>query len=219
MKVITLPGLRLGQLQTVSESSLDICKGIPEVAPETANVKRAFAAFKAGMLKDKASAAEKGKLDEERDDVVSGFMNVVIEQQKFPNKDAAIMTAHAALLKIVNKYGLNITRLRRAEETSSIDNLLADIAQVDITPLTPTGITRWIPVIEAANVAYKKAAKAYISDSTDAAATKAAGILAPALEDALEDMYIMLFAAIKRTPSDALKKAYGDLETLIDSMR
>jgi hypothetical protein len=218
MKLITLPGLRLGQLQTVSESSLDICKGIPEIAPETGNVKRSLTAFKEGMLKDKASAEEKGKLDINRDLIVSGFMNVVLEEQKFPNKDVAIVATHAALLKIVKKYGFNIIRLRRAEETAAIDNLLADIAQMDITPLTPTGIPRWIPVIEAANEEYKLAAKEFISDTTDTGFTKSASSLAPALEEALEDLYTMLFVTIKRSPSDALKKAYGDLETLIDSM-
>lgn len=119
----------------------------------------------------------------------------------------------------MKKYGVKIGRLPRDEETAAIDNLLADIAQMDVTPLLPTGIPRWIPAIKAANGEYKKAAKEYISDSTNAAATKAASILAPALEEALEDLYTMLFATIKRTPSDDLKKTYGDLETLVDSMR
>lgn len=219
MILITLPGLRLGQLQTIGENSIDICKDIPEVAPEMAKVNSSFVAFKEGMLKDKASAAKKGKLDLKRDLVVSGFMNVVFEERKFPNEVAGMVDAHAALLKIVKKYGLKIVRLRRVEETAAIDNLLADIAKLDIALLLPTGIPRWIPAIEAANGEYKKAAKEFVSDSTDDAAIKTASSLAPALEEALEDLYTMLFATIKRTPSEVLKKAYGDLETLIDSER
>jgi hypothetical protein len=218
MILITLPGLRLGQLQTVGESSIDICKNIPEIAPEMVKVNSSFDAFKTGMLKDKASAEKKRKLDLNRDRLSSGFMNVVFEEQIFPNEDELIINAHAELLKIVKKYGRRIIRLPRAEETAAIHNLLADIAQMDVTPLLPTGIPRWIPVLEAANKEYKLAAKKFISDSTDANATESASSLAPALEEALEDMYTMLFATIKRTPSDALKKAYGDLETLIDSM-
>jgi hypothetical protein len=146
-------------------------------------------------------------------------MNVVYEERKFPNEDQLIIDTHADLLKILKKRGRKIIRLPRAEETAAIDNMLADISKMDITPLTVTGITRWIPFVAAANEEYKQAAKEYISDSTDANAEASASSLAPALENDLEEMYTMLFAAIKRTPSDALKKAYADLETLIDSMK
>lgn len=219
MKILKLPLYRLGQLQTVGDSSVDICEGIPEIAPELAKAKVSLAAFKQGMLKDKASAEEKRELDLKRDRIVSGFMNVVYEEQKFPNEDQLIIDSHADLLKIVKKYGRKIIRLPRAEETAAIDNLLADIAELDVTPLTITGIPRWIPFVESANEEYRQAAKEYISDSTDADAKASASSLAPALEDDLEEMYTMLFATIKRTPTDALKKAYAELETLIDSMK
>lgn len=219
MKILTLPDLRLGQLQTVGETSIDICKDITEIAPELLIVNSSFDAFIQGMLRDKASAEKKRILDQSRDHKVSGFMNVVFEEKKFPNEDASVINAHSELLKIVNKYGLKIIRLPRDEETAAIDNLLADIAQMDVTPLAATGILRWIPTIKTANIEYKKEAKAYISESSDTASTKSASDLAPALEDALEDLYLMLFATIKRTPTDVLKKAYADLETLINSMK
>ena len=146
-------------------------------------------------------------------------MNVVNEEQKFPNDDEKIVNAQAELLTIVKKYEHRIIRFPRAEETAAIDNLLADIAQMDVKPMLQTGIPRWIPAIEAANEDYKQAAKEFISDRKDAGFIESASSLAPALEEALEDLYTMLFATIKRTPNDALKKAYGDLETLIDSMR
>lgn len=219
MKLLKLPGMRLGKLQTVGESSIDICKDITEIAPEIVKLNASFAAFKTGMLKGKASAEKKRNLDLKRDQIVSGFMNVVFEEDNFPNEDELILKAHEDLLKIVNKYGVKIARFSRARETASIDNLLADIAKMDITPLAVTGIPRWIPAMEVANEEFRAAAKEYISDSTDAGATKSASSLAPALEEDLEDMYAMLYATIKRTPSDALKKAYGDLKTLINSMK
>ena len=48
----------------------------------------------------------------------------------------------------------------------------------------------------------------------EADAIKAASILAPALEDALEELFTRLFAAIMLSPGDALQKAYAELETL-----
>lgn len=184
-----------------------------------AKVNASFEAFLKGMLKDRTSAEKKRKIDKTRDHQVSGFMKVVFEENHFPNKDAAVITSHTELLKVVNKYGLKIIRLSRIEETTAIDNMFADIDKIDITPLIPTGITRWIPVIEASNAAYKGAAYTYISDSTQVASTKSATDLAPALEHDLEELYAMLYATIKRTPSDVLKKAYAELETLIDSVK
>ncbi len=218
MELLTLPDLRLGQLQTVGESSIDICKDFTELAPELVKVNGSFDTFRQGMLRDKASAEKKRELDLSRDHKVSGFMNVTFEEKKFPNKDEAVLNTHKKLLKIINNYGRKITRLSRAEETAAIDNLLADIAMMDVTPLVPTGIPRWIPEIATANEEYKKAAKEYIDDSTDDDAIKSASSLAPALEDDLDDLYAMLYATIKRTPSKELKKAYAKLEKLIDSI-
>lgn len=219
MKLLTLPDLRLGQLQTVGESSIDICKDFTELAPELAKVNASFADFKAGMSRDKTTAEKKRKLDKSRDHKVSGFSNVVFEEKKFPNKDEAILSSLKDLLKIVNNYGRKITRLSRAEETAAIDNMLADIAKIDVTPLIPTGIPRWIPEIAKANEEYKKGAAEYIDGSTEDDVIKSASNLAPALEDDLEELYAMLYATIKRTPSKELKKAYAKLEKLIDPMR
>lgn len=219
MKLITLPKLRLGQLQTVGESSLNICQNIPDIAPEWTKANSSFAAFKEGMLKDQASAESKRKLDLKRDQIVSGFMKAADAEENFPNDNEQIKKTLEKLLKIKNKYGLNIVRLRRDEETSSIDNLLADIAQINTTSLASTGLLRWIPVLKDANDEYKQASQEYISDSTDADAILAASTLAPVLETDLEEMYFMLFAAIKRNPTDALKKAYADLEKLIESVK
>jgi hypothetical protein len=219
MKLFTLPGLRLGQLQTVGDSSIKICTDFTELAPELAKVKASFADFKDGMSRDKTTAEIKRALDVSRDHKVSGFSNVVFEEKKFPNKDEAILSSHKDLLKIVNNYGRKITRLSRAEETAAIDNMLADIAKIDFTPLIPTGIPRWIPEIAFANEEFKKGAAAYIDGSTEDDAIKSASDLAPALEQDLNELYAMLYATIKRTPSEELKKAYAKLEKLIDSMR
>ena len=219
MKLIILPRLRLAQLQTITETTLSICKNLTQLASEILSVKNIFTPFKAGMLKDKVSAEEKGKLDQVRDQRVTGFFGAVYAEDKIGNDDPAILASYAELLKIADKYGPNIRRLPRDEETAAIDNLLAEINRIDISPLVPTGLPRWIPSLAAANNAYRIASAKFISDSTDADSTEAASIQAPELVVALEELYTNLFAVITLTPSDELKKAYAELENLVDSER
>lgn len=219
MKLIILPRLRLKQLQAIAESTLTICKNIVEVAAAVLGVEKVFIPFKEGMLKDNASGEEKGKLDQKRDKRVSGFYAVLDAEEKIENDDPGILASYAALLKIADKYGPDIRRLPQDEETIAIDNLLDEINKIDITPLVPTGITRWIPSLEATNNAYRTASTKFISDSVDADSIEAAGIQAPELKKALEHLYKKLYGNIIVAPTDELEKVYAELETLVDSMR
>lgn len=219
MKLITLPRLRLGQLQAITESTLTICKNLAQFASSILGVENAFVPFKAGMLKNNASGEKKGKLDQTRDKRVTGFFGALDAEEKIENDDPAILASYVELVKIADKYGPSIRRLPRDEETTAIDNLLAEIAKIDITPLVPTGIPRWIPSLEATNNGYRDASSEFISDSVEADSTEAASIQAPELIDALEKLYLKIFASIALTPNDELEKAYAELETLVDSMR
>lgn len=219
MKLIEIPRLRLAQLQTLCELSIAICKSIVEVATILLKVESLFQTFQTAMLKVKASASEKQGLDHTRDDLLSGFLHAVYGENKFPHEDETIAKSRDELVKVADKHDFKIIRLPNDEETAAIHNLLADIAKLDITPLVPTGLTRWIPLIETANNNYKVATKDYISGTTEVAATQWANKLAPELKDELEELYATLFGAIKMGPTDQLRKAYAELETLVDSMR
>jgi hypothetical protein len=97
--------------------------------------------------------------------------------------------------------------------------MMADLAGLDTTPLGPTGLARWFPVIEQANADYKEAASEFISDTTESANTLAATRQVPQLESALEGFYAMAFAQLKMSPTEELSTAYAKLETLMDSMK
>jgi hypothetical protein len=219
MKLIIVPRLRLTLLQTLTEATIKICKNIFSLSASLVLVEDALNSFKKGMVKDPASAKGKKRLDYHRDEYVTGFMGNVQSEQKFPHQDLALLKVLAELLEVVKKYGLNIKRLRVDQETAAIDNMMADIADLDITPLEPTGLTRWIPVVEQANADYKEAASDFISDTTESANTLAATLQAPQLEDTLEGFYAMAFAQLKMSPTEELSKAYAELETLVDSMK
>lgn len=218
MKLLNVPRFRLAILQALCENTLIICKDIAEVTIEYGIVDVTLQDFKKGMTKDQASAEDKFRLDKNRDKFISGFMSGVNAEEKFPNEDAGILKALGALLKIIQKYDFKITRLSYYEETVAIDNMLTDIGKIDISPLDPIGIPRWIPVITQANKEFIDATTKFVSDSHEAATRKAASKLVPTLEDALEELYTQMFSVIRTSPTDQLRKAYGKLEFLIDSM-
>ena len=209
----------MAQLQTVGDSSVEICKPIPEVEPAVSLVETALADFKEGMLKDKASAAQKKVLDLIRDRLLSGFMYDVKAEQLFPYEDETEKEALTDLLHIVNKYGTGVGRLPLNEETAVIDNLLTDVEDLELTPLQPSGVLRWIPLLKDANSAFKAASQEYLTDSVRDMEEASASERAPVLVDALEALYAKLFAHIQLSPTESLTKAYAELEELVDSAR
>lgn len=219
MRLIQVPRLRLARLQTLAETTIKICLNIVALGDALKNVQDALISFKQGMLKDRTSTKDKKRLDFKRDEFLTGFIGNVHSEQKFPHDDEIILKALVELLEIVEKYGLNMKRLPHDEETAAIDNMLADISEVDVSSLTLTGLPRWIPEIDKANTEFKGAASVFISDTSTASDTQAATWQVPKLEDALEGIYAMVFALLKTSPSDELKKIYGELETLVESMK
>lgn len=219
MVIIKIPKMKMAQLQTVGDSSIKICEPIPEVEPAVNQVKTALAAFKEGMLKDKASAAKKRELDLIRDKLLSGFMHDVKAEQLFPYEDETEKETLTDLLHLVNKYGARVIRLPQHEETAVIDNLLTNVEELEHSSLQSSGVLRWIPLLKEANNAFKAASQEYLTDSVRDMEEASASERAPALIDALEALYAMLFAHIRISQSESLINAYAKLEELIDSVR
>lgn len=217
MDLLNIPNIRVNQLQTLGESSLEICQNLPEIAPSAETVKQALDKYLAGMTREKASAAEKKKLDKIRDRLVSGFIRQVKAEQLFPHENEQAISTLQKLVLVVNKYGSEITRLTYDEESAAMDNLIAEIGELDLSPLNNSGIARWIEPIQASNDVFKSTSAQYISDSAATSQTESATNLAPALIEALEEMYNMLYAYIKVKPTDELIKAYTELEKLVNS--
>jgi len=214
MELINLPRLRNKELQSVAESTLLICATITEVQPALTKVDTQLEAFKQGMLKEQASAADKSELDKQRDRLLSGFMQNLKTERYFPHQDSDKVKALNSALPIAEKYGTQITRLPYNEETAAIDNLIAEWKQLN-TDLLDEGITRWIPLIETVNNNFKSASHSYISSQAQADSAHSASELAPALRTSLEGVYTLLFAHTKITASEPILKAYRELEQLI----
>ena len=102
MDIIKIPKMKMAQLQTVGDSSVEICKSIPEVEPAVNQVETALTYFKEGMIKDKASAAQKKEFDLIRDRLLSGFMHDVKAEQLFPYEDETEKEALTNLLTSCN---------------------------------------------------------------------------------------------------------------------
>jgi hypothetical protein len=215
MVIIKIPKMKMAQLQTVGDSSIKICEPIPEVEPAVNQVKTALAAFKEGMLKDKASAAKKRELDLIRDKLLSGFMHDVKAEQLFPYEDETEKETLTDLLHLVNKYGARVIRLPQHEETAVIDNLLTNVEELEHSSLQSSGVLRWIPLLKEANNAFKAASQEYLTDSVRDKEEPSASELAPALIDALEALYAMLFAHVRLSPNEIFTKAYAELGELV----
>jgi len=207
MELINLPRLRMKELQTLGENSLDVCRSIEELSPAVEAVDVALDDFKQGMIKDKASGGTKTELDKQRDLLISGFMMDIKAESYFPH-EANKKEVVDSLKRIANKYGTKINRLRYNEQTAAVDNMLVEYKEVDTTVLGSNNPGRWIPFIENANNAFKQAGKTYMEENAASSQISSAYDQAPALISALEQLYRLMFAHVQISQGENMTKAY-----------
>ena len=218
MDVLKTPRLRLAQLQSFSQSALNIVQGFPEVETETNAATTAFNAFKESMINIQISSNKKG-LDDARDRLISGVVQASKAELKFPHDDSDVATAVKQFTDIVNSYGNDVAEKPYDEESAEVDNLLDELKRVDLTVLEPTGLPRWIPVIENANNAFKTRSDEVIEETAAAEYVEAATKLSSPLITALNQLFVMLFSQANSTKSEALFTAHKEIEVLVDSYR
>ncbi|MDF1548749.1 MAG: DUF6261 family protein [Bacteroidales bacterium] len=218
MEIITLPRLRIAELQSLTEATLKICTPLTEVEEQKQQVEKEFTPFKEGVLKNKARA-EKKTVDKERDRYSSGFFFDIKAETYYPYTDKAAIETVNKLKALSKKYGIKINGLPYNEETAAIDNCMEEAEKIDLSPLTSPAIGRWIPLIKEVNLRFKDMANDFVEESTAVATLESASAVAPELIHAIEELIIQIFSVIRVSPTDALKKAYSELETLVDSYR
>lgn len=216
MEMIKLPQMRLAQLQTLTAAALGIVKDLPEVAAQVTTIEQAFNEFQQGMLKTNA-ASNKRTLDRSRDLLNSGFFKGVESELLFPHEDAVSQQSVSEVSAIVDKYDYRLNRLTYDEQTAQTDNMIASLEALNLSSLPQ--IARWIALIKRANTEFKELVSAYIEDKTEAENTQAAGIAAIPLQDALNNLFTLLFAHAQISQTAPLTTAYQELGTLVDSYR
>lgn len=219
MEIITLPRLRLAELQSLSEAAASICAPIKEIEKEKLVFDKEFAVFKEAVMKKQAKGEIKKAVDKVRDHYNSGFFFDIKAESFFPYTDEAAIEIVNQLKKLSEKYGFKINSLPFNEETAAIDNCMEEAEKIDLSPLASNDIGRWIPLIKEANQEFKDVSKSFVEESTAAASLESASAVAPELVHALEELFIQLFSIIRVAPTDELKKAYSELKTLVDSYR
>ena len=219
MDIIRLPRLRISELQTLTESALKICEPLTEVAEFRQKVEDEFANFKEGVLKNYVTTEAKATIDKERDRYNSGFCYEIKAEFNYPYEDTAAIETVKSLRAHYKKYGFKVNRLPLNEETAALDNSMEEAEAIDLTPLANAAIGRWIPLIKEANQRFKVVIGEIIEDSAEAAQLESASVLAPGLVVAIESLIVQIFSAIHIAPTDALAKAYTELDTLVDSYR
>jgi DNA repair exonuclease SbcCD ATPase subunit len=217
MEIITLPRLKIAELQSLTASTLKICEPLTEVDEQIQKVETEFTSFKEGMLKNIATANGKKTIDKERDRYNSGFFFDIRSQMYYPYEDPAAQSAVDKLKELSKKYGSKINKLPFNEETAAIDNCMAEAEAIDLTPLSNTSIARWIPIIKDANQRFKDVANEFVEKSAAAASLESASAAAPELVHAIEQLYLQIFALLRVNPNHNLIKAYSELGELVDS--
>jgi|GEM_PF-2533834 len=214
---IILPRLRVAELHAFAEQAIAICKPHGMLGTALQNVERLFAEFAKSFTKPQASAKEKLQLDKDRDALLSGFFYAVKSSEYYPYQGQAAETI-VRLAALAGKYS-TIRRMSQNEETAQISSMLAELGQIDLSPVQDSGINRWVQLIQAANENFKAAAGEYISDTAEAKLQESAYKLAPELTDALEALATMFYAFMTIQPTPELEKSYAQLSVLADTYR
>jgi len=215
MQLITVPKLRIAQLQSFTQSVLDITEGLSEISAQVTAVNTQFELFKAGMTRSDAES-DKLTLDRTRDNLNSGFFKNVQAEQLYPY-DADTLLLLSEIVKVTNEYGFGLSRLTYDEQTAQTDNMLSRLAALDMTPFP--ALSRWLPLIQTANDNFKAASEDYYQALTDSGETDAATIAAPPLTDALSNLFTILFSYVQIAATDELTRAYKELITLTETYK
>ncbi len=216
MDIISIPKLKLGQLQSLTESTLQITEPIAAIASVRLEVETAFKTFVTGMKKEGATSDKKA-LDTTRDNLTSGFFLSVKAEEYHPNDDPAIRETMSELRKLAVDPGFRVTKLPYAEETAALDNLVARLKELDLSPLPH--LLRWVTLIETANENFKKGSQAYLEELVDEASVDSASEISTELLQQLENLYTMLFAHAKVSGEEPMIRAYAELSELVNSFR
>jgi len=217
MEMITLPPLRNKELQTFTVEAKKISKIVSLLAPSIQKVEDAETLFVEAMLKDKSTNVSKRDLDRTRDSYFSGMLQAIKSERIFPIAEVDKKNALDAVWNIILKHGTDIARLPYNEETAALDNLFIDINALESLSLVSEGITKWFPVVQAANDTFKVASEEFISESALISDTDSATKVAPLLREALQDLLIDLFSYTRVEKTDELKTAYAKMSALVNS--
>lgn len=218
LEMMSVPRVRIGELHSLTEGVLKLCKPHQSLQSAVSAVETVFAQFAPAVLKTQASAEEKSALDKERDQLLSGFFYAIRAERLFPQTEQQEKVLNQ-LHSITEKYRVEIRKLPLNEETAQVDFLLNELANLDLQPLQAAGLHRWAPQLKTVNEAFKKATEGFVSDSATAEQQQSASDIAPSLFSALEGLYSMFYAFMHINPSPELSQSYAELKVMTDSYR
>jgi len=219
MELLSLPRLRMGELQSLAENAVKICKPLAELKTDIANVELKLASFAESMRRAPASASEKAELDKTRDLLLSGLFHSIKADSYYPYPNDTQKELSAKLKDIEKKYGFKTKHLPIKEETAAIDNLLADIKSLNPKALEQSNADRWVNLLKEANENYKQSELGYISEQASASDINTATDSAPELAEAIEKLCLKVFSFAQISDKKAFGAAYSQLSQLVASYR
>ena len=217
--MLSVPRVRVAQLQSLAENVLTICSNHGQLKVATEKVRTRLDIFKSGMVRQPASAAEKAELDKVRDRLVSGLFLQIRAEEYFPHESPEDKAHLARLSVLTQKYNSTMNRLPLDEQTAAVDNLLSEFKTINIEPFANGRVQMWLPLIMDANNKFKSAAQGYVTDSAAATGKPAASTSAPQLIEALNALFMMVYAHVQVSGDEALRQSYNELQVLVNAAR
>jgi len=219
LEMLSVPRVRVAQLQSLAEDALTICCNHGQLRAATEKVHALLNDFKAGMQRQPASAAVKAELDKVRDRLISGLFFQIRAEEYFPHESPEDKAHQANLSVLKKKYNSTITNLPLDEQTAAVDNLLDELQTINIAQFANGRVQVWMPLILEANNKFKSAAQGYISETAEATGKPSATAKAPQLMAALNAMFSMMYAYAQVSGDAALLKSYTELQVLVNAAR
>ena len=208
MKHITLPRLRLNQLQSLCETALRVCNPLPGLEVPCEQLQQRYGQFKQSLEKSLVNSSREA-FDVSRDRTISGFEFHVKALRYFPNNSEAVNSALAQLEQLLSQHDPDMRSLPFDEESAAIDNYVADLKKFDFSPLADTQLERWVSAIENENQAFKQASEAWANHKVELEKMASPSAIAPELRRLLSNLFTVLVAMrLIQSGDEALQNAY-----------
>lgn len=219
MELVATPPMRIGQIQLYTEGVLQKCEPFGELDEKIAPVQGTFQEFLEAMLKVKEADTKKRILDRASDSLIRPFYHQVLGEIGFPHTSPSAQKAQEALLELYEKYGPKISAYSYTDQPAAVDNMLKDLAKIDLNALGDSGLGRWLQPIQEANDNFKRGSVDFADEQQEMQEQDAASAIAPLLTSQINELIRLFFSNAVIGKNKKLTKAYEQLVIFIKTFR
>lgn len=207
----------ISETQRLAEVSIEQCAKFEFLSPYVLVAQTKLNELEAKVQSEKVKSENKA-FDYTRDEYTCCLFDVSDIDAKYVKYPADVLAEIKKAQDILQKYGKKICAYSYADQSIATSNLTAELNNLDLVLLAETNIPRWLTMVEEANANFETAAKAYFEDSFHGQETEAAYILAKHVREALNSLYVKLFAYRNIEQNTELDEAENYVRNYIDTL-